>query len=94
MYGFMENLQKLSRIIIKYSFLSRALHNFPENPEPGGSDTEVTPLRMTLSRILLTIPQEEGTAEQTENAIDGVVENDLEYESMDSSVSGGSQSLR
>ena len=49
---------------------------------------------MTLSRILLTIPQEEGTAEQTENAIDGVVENDLEYESMDSSVSGGSHSSR
>ena len=48
--------------------------------------TDVPAIRMTQSRILLTLPPPGGTEEQTEE-LDGVV--DLEYESMNRTVSGG-----
>ena len=51
-------------------------------------NTEVPAIRMTQSRILLTLPPPGGTDEQTD-VLDGVVESDLEYESMNSTISGG-----
>ena len=51
-------------------------------------DTEVPAIRMTQSRILLTLPPPGGTDRHTEE-LDGVMESDLEYESLNSTISGG-----
>lgn len=50
-------------------------------------ETDVPEIRLTQSRILLTLPPPGGTDKQTEE-LDGVMENDLEYESMNSTISG------
>lgn len=67
--------------------LEDMLHH-KESLDPGGSEAEVNLLTMTHSRILLTIPQSDGTVQRPEDGVDGVVESDLEYDSMNSSVSG------
>ena len=50
--------------------------------------TEVPAIRMTQSGILLTLPPPGGTDGHTEE-LDGVMESDLEYESLNSTISGG-----
>lgn len=57
------------------------------NEQQVESETE-SAVRMTHSRILLTLPAPGGDVEQSDE-VDGVMESDLEYDSMDSSISGG-----